>query len=133
MDDVWHRISYKGATANGLLLTEASAATGSPWFSGHFPGEPILPGVAILAMVADAVRHHAAETGRRIRIANIRKVRFRLPVRPDEVMTISLSFSPEEEGFSYHFRVESAGKMICTGIVTAKTLPSERTGQEAFS
>lgn len=133
MDEVWHRISYKGAITNGLLLAEAYAAAGSPWFSGHFPDEPILPGIAILAMVTDAVRHHAAEKGERIRITSIRKVRFRLPVKPDELLAISLSFSSQEEGLTGHFQVELNGKMVCTGNVFAEALPTESHTHEAFS
>ena len=126
MDDAWHSISYKGAMTDGVLSAEAYAATGSPWFSGHFPDEPILPGIAILAMVTDAIRLHASEKGREIRISNIRRVRFRLPVRPDEAITISLSFSAQGESLSYHFRVEPTGKTVCTGIVVAKPLPVEQ-------
>ena len=118
---------------SGLLLAEACAAAGSPWFSGHFPDEPILPGIAILAMITDAVRHYASGKGRKIRILSIRRVRFRLPVRPDELMAISLSFTHREESFSCDFRVESTGKTVCTGIVAAKTMPLEHERLEAFS
>ena len=74
-------------------LENNSAETGSPWFSGHFPDAPILPGIAILSMVTDAITHHESEKGKKIRIASIRGVRFRLPVRPDELlMAIMLMF-----------------------------------------
>ncbi|MDO8724069.1 MAG: hypothetical protein Q7J31_17850 [Syntrophales bacterium] len=124
MDENWHRISYKRDVLAGAVLgAEACAEAGSPWFSGHFPDEPILPGIAILSMVTEVIRQYECEKGRRIRIAGIRRVRFRLPVRPDELMMISLSLSCQEGGLSYHFKVEMSGKTVCTGIIAAAPLP----------
>ncbi len=125
MDEAWHSISYKGESTGSLISAEASAIDSSPWFSGHFPDEPILPGIAVLAMVTDVIREHASEKKRNIRISGIRRVRFRLPVKPAEVLELSLSFSRREASSSYHFRVELKGKTICTGIVIADALLEE--------
>ncbi len=132
MDENWHSISYKRDASTGAVWAEACAKTGSPWFSGHFPAEPILPGIAILSMVTDVIRQHESEKRRRIRISGVRKVRFRLPVRPDALLTISLSLSREDESLSYHFKVELNEKAICTGVIVAKTLPEEVGGMMHF-
>jgi 3-hydroxymyristoyl/3-hydroxydecanoyl-(acyl carrier protein) dehydratase len=76
-------------------------------------------------MVTDAVRHHESEKGRKIRIAGIRRVRFRLPVRPDELLKISLSSSHQDGGLSYHFDVVVKGETACTGIIVAELLQKE--------
>ena len=123
MAENWHRISYKRDASTGAVWAEACAEAGSPWFSGHFPDEPILPGIAILSMVTEVIRQYECEKGGRIRIAGIRRVRFRLPVRPDELMMISLSLSCQEGGLSYHFKVEMNEKTVCTGIIAAEPLP----------
>ncbi len=107
------------------FLQKLAQRCGSPWFSGHFPDDPILPGIAILSMVTDAIRHHESEKGKKIRIAGIRRVRFRLPVRPDELLKISLSSSHQDGGLSYHFDVAVKGKTACTGIIVAELLPKE--------
>ena len=125
MDETWHSIAHKRDNSNREVLAEACAATGSPWFSGHFPNNPILPGIAILSMVKDAITHHESEKGRKIRITGIRRVRFRLPVRPDESLTISLPLSHQENNLSYHFMVTLNGKTACTGVVVAEPLPEE--------
>ncbi len=132
MDENWHSISYKRDASTGAVWAEACAEAGSPWFSGHFPAEPILPGIAILSMVTDVIRQYECEKGRRIRVSGIRRVRFRLPVRPDELLMISLSLSRQEGGLSYHFKVDLDGKTVCTGIVTAEPLPDEIQGYDAF-
>ena len=132
MAENWHSISYKGDGSTGAVWAEACAEAGSPWFSGHFPAEPILPGIAILSMVTDVIRQYECEKGRRIRVSGIRRVRFRLPVRPDELLMIFLSLSRQEGSLSYHFKVELNGKTVCTGIVTAEPLPDEIQGHGAF-
>ena len=125
MDEIWHSIAHKRDNSNHEVWAEACAATGSPWFSGHFPNDPILPGIAILSMVKDAITQHESEKGRKIRITGIRRVRFRLPVRPDEPLTISLPLSHQENNLSYHFMVTVNGKTACTGVVAAEPLPEE--------
>jgi 3-hydroxyacyl-[acyl-carrier-protein] dehydratase len=125
MDETWHSLSHKKDTSSHTVLAEACAKTGSLWFSGHFPNDPILPGIAILSMVTDVVKHHESEMGRESRISGIRRVRFRLPVRPDETLTISLSLPSQEDGFSYHFNVSVNGKTACTGVVSAEPFLEE--------
>ena len=123
MKEIWHTVSYQRNQENTELLAEAFTEAGSPWFSGHFPNDPILPGIAILSMVKDAITQHESEKGRKIRITGIRRVRFRLPVRPNEVLTISLSSLNKDDCLSYHFNVTLKGKTACTGVVAAESLP----------
>jgi len=120
MDENWHRISYIKDVSNGKVWAQACAESGSPWFSGHFPNEPILPGIAILAMVVDAIRHQEAQKGVSISIAGIKRVRFKLPVRPDELINLSLSLSQNHQDLCYYFTVELNMKTVCTGMVLAQ-------------
>lgn len=123
MDETWHNISHERGTSRDEALAKACAETGSPWFSGHFPNEPILPGIAILSMVTDVIKHHESEKGKKIRISAIKRVRFRLPVRPDDIVTISAYPSPQGDDRSYHFKVTLRGQAACTGIVAFSLLP----------
>jgi 3-hydroxymyristoyl/3-hydroxydecanoyl-(acyl carrier protein) dehydratase len=133
MVESWYSVSHKQDAMSGAVWEEACAGAGSPWFSGHFPGELILPGIAILSMVMDAIRYQEAEKGRKIRIASVRRVRFKLPVRPDELLKISLSLCQQEVGLSYHFVVELNRKTVCTGIAEAEPLTEESSLHNAFS
>jgi 3-hydroxyacyl-[acyl-carrier-protein] dehydratase len=125
MDETWHSIAHKSEASSRTIFAKACAASESLWFSGHFPNEPILPGIAILSMVTDVIKHHESEKGKKIKISGIRNVRFRLPVRPDEPLDISLSISDGENVLSYPFKVELNGKTACTGIVVAEPLQEE--------
>jgi predicted hotdog family 3-hydroxylacyl-ACP dehydratase len=50
------------------------------YFEGHFPGRPILPGVALLALVADALAQGP--------VRRVLHARFRLPVGPGETLAL---------------------------------------------
>jgi 3-hydroxymyristoyl/3-hydroxydecanoyl-(acyl carrier protein) dehydratase len=61
-----------------------------PAFAGHFPGQPLLPGVSLLAEVLEAVLAEpalAALVGPAPRIAN---TKFLAPVRPGAQLSIEL-------------------------------------------
>ncbi len=117
--DRWCSIRYIESEKGGTLLSEACAATDSPWFSGHFPGEPILPGIAILSMIAETIRHYEAAQGRDVKISGIRRVRFKQQVRPDELLNISLTRASEGRDKVYNFTVELKGKTVCKGTALA--------------
>ena len=51
----------------------------APWFQGHFPGAPILPGVIQIGLVQQAA-------GRRIR--RIERLRLRHPVGPGDELVL---------------------------------------------
>lgn len=65
---------------------------GSPLFAGHFPGQPILPGVAHLALVASALGTGSTPA----LFAEIRSLKLRKPVEPGAVLELQIGeVSPE--------------------------------------
>jgi predicted hotdog family 3-hydroxylacyl-ACP dehydratase len=74
------------------------------WFDGHFPGRPILPGVAALALVLDTL---AQETGSPAILRGIAFVRLRQLVLPGDQLELAtrefdnghLRFDLRREGF----------------------------------
>jgi acyl carrier protein len=121
MQEQWHSLSYSETPSGKVLEAEAHMDAASLWFSGHFPGEPILPGIAILSMVAEAFRRQGSEKGGRIAIKGIRKVRFRRPVRPDETLNISVSSATADNSHAYPFKVAVKEHVVCTGVMELKT------------
>ena len=72
---------------------------GDPFLQGHFPGNPIMPGVLIVEALAQVgavlVLSDPANSGRIPLFARIDNCRFRLPVRPGD----SLRLEMEVTGF----------------------------------
>lgn len=81
-----------------------------PAFAGHFPGQPLLPGVSLLAEVLEAVLADpelAARVGPAPRIAN---AKFLAPVRPGAQLELVLDASGR--GLRFEVRDLSAGDRL---------------------
>ena len=85
-----------------------SIPSNHPCLAGHFPGNPIVPGVLLLEQVALAA---AAWLGQALAIRQINNVKFLSPLRPDETMNIFLSGTPPQ----LRFRCECAGRLLAQG------------------
>lgn len=88
----------------------------SPLFAGHFPGHPILPGIAHLALVERALRE---TTGEDATLAAVRALKLRRPVRPGDVLELRVG-SPDEEG-AVRFEVRCNGEAASQGTVQIRT------------
>ena len=80
-----------------------------PAFAGHFPGNPIVPGVVILRRVCRAVTqaHGGAVTA-------VPVLKFHAPLRPEETFDIGLE--PVREN-CVNFRVVRGDTLIAAGTV----------------
>ena len=59
------------------------------FFRGHFPGDPLVPGVLLTEALAQTAGIAAGEAGKAFRLSAIRSMKFLRPVRPDELVTLS--------------------------------------------
>jgi len=118
----WHSLNCMVQNDPGQIAADTVVKADSPWFSGHFPGWPILPGIAMLSMVTDAVRYDEGKRGNQVRITGIKRVRFRLPIHPDDPIAISVSRTKGESEDSYSFKIAVKQDIACTGIVTAERI-----------
>jgi 3-hydroxymyristoyl/3-hydroxydecanoyl-(acyl carrier protein) dehydratase len=82
-----------------------------PLFEGHFPGRPILPGIAELALVADALSPVEAEGS----VSAIPFARFRGVVLPGD--RLEVDSSPRAQG-GVRFEVKRAGEVVANGAMT---------------
>ncbi len=97
-----------------LEATEITASVttdgNSSWFSGHFPNNPILPGIAQLKMVAELI---AESAGGNLRVTGLSRVKFRKIVRPGELLEIHVTNDNTEH--HYIFRITSGDEDVCSG------------------
>ncbi|MBN1663941.1 MAG: hypothetical protein JW943_10100 [Deltaproteobacteria bacterium] len=126
----WHTVSYRDtASEQGRHVSaEVEIGESSPWFSGHFPIEPVLPGIALLSMVSELIRHCGAVKRERITLAGIRRVRFRLPVRPGALLLVSVSPPYDRNQGAYNFKIAAKGETVCSGIMDVITVTEQIQG-----
>ncbi|MEK6233092.1 MAG: 3-hydroxyacyl-ACP dehydratase FabZ [Planctomycetales bacterium] len=91
------------------------------WFDGHYPGQPIMPGVlqCEAAMQAGAIllsKHMEAGTDGKVPVATrMNNVRFKRIVRPGEEITLEVDLT---ERLADAFFLN--GKVTCEGKVTVR-------------
>lgn len=90
-----------------------------PCFTGHFPGEPIFPGVLILEAMAQAAGILGFKTmgssDQLYLYAGIDKARFKAPVVPGDRLDISVKLLKERRGIWKFEGIASVdGKSVCT-------------------
>ena len=80
-------------------ITAIKAVTiNEPFFAGHFPGRPIMPGVLIVEALAQAAGMLAVESlglsgsGKLVYFMAIDSAKFRTPVEPGCLLTLEVSF-----------------------------------------
>jgi 3-hydroxyacyl-[acyl-carrier-protein] dehydratase len=121
MKPFMQKISQLSGAADSLTAS-ASVPTDSVWYAGHFPGTPLLPGIAILALVEEAISEAELREGKQVIMTGIGRVRFRLPVRPDDQMVIEISREKKNGGFAYGFSVFLSEELACTGYLAARVV-----------
>lgn len=121
-------LSQLAGTAERMTAS-AGVSADSAWYAGHFPDNPILPGIAILALVKEAIITSELREGRRVLITGIGRIRFRLPVKPDDMMMLEITREKKRDSVAYLFSVKLAGEAACTGAFTARLAegPGEQT------
>jgi predicted hotdog family 3-hydroxylacyl-ACP dehydratase len=82
-----------------------------PLFEGHFPGRPILPGIAELVLVAQALSPEGAAAD----VSAIPFARFRGLVLPGDRLEVAAS--PRGHG-GVRFEVRRAGELVANGAMT---------------
>ncbi len=96
-----------GGEKAGLPWARYEFSSHFPGFDGHFPGQPVLPGVCMLKAVAATLEDWH---GQGIRVEELRKARFLSPIRPGQALEIKcVRHAKTEEGFTAHVTLRGEG------------------------
>jgi len=116
----WYSLKLLPPQGSDPVVAEAKVPAGSLWFSGHFPGEPILPGIAQIALVLEAI---GLAKGKALKISGLKRTRFKQIIEPDD--EIELYARPQKGNeFSYSFRIMVRDELACSGILITECLNS---------
>ncbi len=116
----WHALECGYAHNSEGMKAFATVPSGSPWFDGHFPDEPLLPGIAMIGMAFDFAQQIEARNGTQIRLNALKRIRFKKPVRPNEPITMLLKREQREVDIAYNFTVLLHGEAACIGSLTVE-------------
>ena len=113
---VWYKWSFDKQVANGEIIAHIRVPVNSPWFDGHFPGAPVLPGVAQLGMVHDLLCRTFDQA---LPVSQVSRVRFKQMIHPDQALILKVTIG--ENNRSHSFRISGDQGLICSGLIRLRS------------
>lgn len=109
------------ALKDGVITIESDICPDAPFFKGHFPGLPIMPGVLIVETVAQAGVLLVALTqglpeGKFIAFTGIEETKFRQPVYPNETISVDVEIVRARGPFYKFSGIVRAGDKDVAGV-----------------
>lgn len=114
------------------LVAIKNVTINEPFFQGHFPGYPIMPGVLVVEAMAQAggiiLMHELPDRHEKLVVfTGIERAKFRRPVTPGDQLRIEidvLSFRPRAGRIEGKAFVD--GKLACEATLTCQVVPRKR-------
>jgi 3-hydroxyacyl-[acyl-carrier-protein] dehydratase len=100
-----------------------------PFFQGHFPGNPVMPGVLIIeamAQVSGVLGAKSGVTGSAIYFMSIERAKFRKPVRPGDQLRMEVEITHKRGPvIKLSGKAFVDGKLVCEALMTAMASDKE--------
>ena len=130
MKGQWNLLGEVKSDKPNEIEALAYVPTDSPWFVGHFPGEPILPGIALIHMAEQAIIRHTEKRSEQVTLSTLRRVRFTQPVRPGETLSLNISGEEVSEETLFSFKVANKENIVCSGLIIAQKIKKDKKVQK---
>ena len=89
-----------------------------PFFRGHFPGDPLVPGVILAEALAQTAGLAAGQPGKGFRLSAIRGMKFLRPVRPnDEILLSAKKLAVVGGLWQFEVAARVSGQTVAEGVV----------------
>jgi 3-hydroxyacyl-[acyl-carrier-protein] dehydratase len=90
----------------------------TPFFAGHFPGMPLVPGVILAEALAQTAGLAAGEPGRSFRLTAIKAMKFPAAAGPDEEVRLHARKVAAVGGlWQFDVRAVVDGRTVAEGVV----------------
>ena len=122
----WSLLKDVKRIAPNALEAQADVPQDCIWFTGHFPGEPILPGIALVNTVYEVIDRDAQARGESVQISSLKRIRFTGPVRPGEKFVLNLTHEDVGQERLFHFKVAVNENIVCSGLVAAANIIKDK-------
>ena len=98
---------------DGTITARVTVPADSVWFEGHFPGAPVLPGIAQLAMVVQILCEVLKKP---VSVTDVSRVRFKQAIMPAEPVEVQIT-PRENDRLACGFRLLKASELACSGFL----------------
>jgi 3-hydroxyacyl-[acyl-carrier-protein] dehydratase len=112
VDSVVARVPGESAEAVKTFAPE------TPFFAGHFPGEPIVPGVILAEALAQTAGLAAGQPGKSFRLSALRTMKFHAAARPAEEIRLTAHKVAAVGGlWQFDCRATVGDRVVAEGVV----------------
>lgn len=102
-----------------MITTALSVAPDHPAYAGHFPGEPVLPGVVLLDLTLQALERAGRGPSGQWEISS---AKFQSAVHPGESLTLHHETLPNG---TVRFAIRAADRPVASGVLTPSRAQAE--------
>lgn len=107
---MWYSCITANLDTDNAVVAQVTTDQQSPWFAGHFPDDPILPGIAQIDMVTETI---GKVLHREVTLQSITRIKFKKIIRPGDILDIHAQAGKKENHYS--FRITSKEQEVCSG------------------
>ncbi len=118
---------------NQVIRGYKNVSINEPWFQGHFPGDPIFPGVLVIEALAQigCILAYASDPfdqqGSRMYFLGIDRTKFRHPVRPGDRLDLQVEVLHHHSNvWKLKGEATVAGTLCAEGQLLASIVERER-------
>lgn len=114
------------------IIAIKNVTINEPFFQGHFPGYPIMPGVLIVEAVAQAggallLTEIPDREDKLMVFTGIERAKFRRPVTPGDQLRIEVTvLNWRSRAVRMEGRATVDGKLVCECVVTCQLVPRQK-------
>lgn len=102
MEETWYSVRHLERDNDGIIQSKVVVGKDSPWFDGHFPRQPILPGIAQLSIVNDLILKFNSS----FKLSGVMRVKFKEPIFPDTGLVISIDHNEELNSYKFTIKID---------------------------
>ncbi|MCE2451969.1 MAG: 3-hydroxyacyl-ACP dehydratase FabZ [Nitrospinae bacterium] len=116
-------------TEENSVVAQKKISIDEPFFRGHFPGNPIMPGVLIIEALAQTgliclFELKLVEPDTEFFFTGIEQVKFRRPVVPGDLLELHAKFLKRRRAlWKFEGRAFAGGQIAAEGVFTAYVNP----------
>mgnify|MGYP001020481478 CR=1 FL=1 len=113
----WIPLTREPTSDSGAVEARAGFPSDSKWLDGHFPDNPVAPGVALLALILEVAGRELEKENRPVFGFTLKKIKFKQIVSPDQELSVRLTRGQADSGSEFSFDISRNGSSVCSGVI----------------